>query len=103
MAVALCSKATRERLVRELRRDVFHPLPNELTEPRAAQAVAWFAALLREVVTRQLADSPDPLLVQDADAIAYCPRCEAQFVRTGHCPTCGLALVPFNSAAPTIR
>ena len=88
--------------VRDVVRDLQHPLTHEIADQKAAETIGWMGAQqlncclgLVERVDR-FKGLPGAVM-QEGDSVAYCPRCAVQFVMDeGECPDCpGVQLVAF--------
>lgn len=74
-------------------------------DSEATTVSTWFGDLVRELIQAYVAGEnlkpPDNLIPNrlDSTCLAYCPRCQSQYVRTaGMCSDCpGVALRPFPS------
>ncbi len=101
LAVAVAGTQDAEPLVRRARREALHPLAEdaESNDTSAAGVRAWFAAATAEVVARAFGPGEPAPPVAHPDAVAFCPRCEGQYVRGGACPDCGVPLARFDRTA----
>lgn len=96
LAVATCGADRAEPLVRLTRRAALHPPPDGAAdETDAGRARAWFAATTAEVIADLYGAGEPAAPPPDPDAVAFCPRCEGQYVRDGNCPACRAALRAF--------
>ncbi len=90
-----------QKLVRAFVLDLKHPLKHEVTDAAATETINWATAeqLKASLGYVQRADDRGVLgvVARGGDSIAYCPRCDVQFVVSdGECPDCpGVELVSF--------
>ncbi len=99
-------------LLRALARDLAHPLPQGLTEPRAADIVAWQTASDLDQLGACLAAAGGPTLAEllappppEPGAVAWCPRCGGQLLAPrSECPDCpGVHLRAYSPPERTAR
>ncbi len=105
LSLYLARRPAVEDLARRVVRDLRFPLPDleASADLGAAKTAEWFAERMRQAILNMVAVAgldPERFVVpppQDESAVAYCPRCDGQFVRvTGPCTACGVALRLFS-------
>ena len=104
VVAGVLSGSKEQKFVRAFVLDLKHPLKHEVMDAAAVETINWATA---EQLKASLAhvqrdgDSADRLgpVEREGDSIAYCPRCDVQFVVSeGECPDCpGVELVAFSA------
>jgi hypothetical protein len=106
-ALELCGAAERRAFLRQVLLDMEHPMsPRYPSEDAGVRAtIDGFQARLKEAVRGAIAASGEDVAAltgapaaEEASSVAYCPRCDAQFVRADAvCGQCNdMALVAFS-------
>ncbi len=105
LALSLAVGKADDDFARRVVHDIYYPLPDAepIAGARAEDTARWCAQRMQQAILGILSRSgvdPNSYLIPpqpyDKSAVAYCPRCDGQFVRvTGPCTACGLTLQPF--------
>ena len=90
-----------QKFVRAFVLDLQYPLKHEVTDAAAVETIDWVTAEQLKASLGQVQRDGDANVLgpveREGDSIAYCPRCDVQFVMgEGECPDCpGVDLVSF--------
>jgi len=90
-----------QQFVRGFVLDLKHPLKHEVTDATSVETIEWATAEQLKASLAHVQRAREAFVLaaveREGDSVAYCPRCDVQFVVSdGECPDCpGVELSPF--------